>query len=271
MPGKFIHTVCDMLLIQNGASGDIRPQGNSGSGNVLQVQETVGDMGYGSLVENTGGQHVWMAVVFGLLFLALTVIRVRQPVKFEFLTTSFFQGKSVIQPFKEGLIITSATSLVMLVNFFVVSGILLYTVAEWWAVETTAGNLELFGWLMGIVAAAYLIKIIINSMLQFILGTDRGLTEYRYNLVFFCHITGLILLPLVLILTYIPADYKPFVLWACFGFWGAMVLLRFGKTIVLGVRESVPLLYLFLYLCTLEILPLVVLGKLLIGDFSGLD
>lgn len=213
-------------------------------------------------------------LIFGTLlvcFLIFAILKLRQPAKVRFLISSFYKGKSVMQPFREELILTSASAILLTLNFFIMMGLLGYSAVGYFGLSTPFQGAALLGVITLAVAVAYLLKLLVSWIVQFVIGTDRGITEYRYNVLFYCQNVGLILLPLMFILTYIDPEFKDELLYGAFAVVSLLFCYRIVKSIVIGVRESVPALYLFLYLCTLEFLPLVVVIKLLIGQNSGLD
>jgi len=226
-------------------------------------------------VQPVSGQFAISLTLLGCM-LMLAIVKFRQPVKFQFLTTSFYKGSSIIQPFQDGLIISSASAILMTVNSFVMLGLLGYYSVVEFSVPLIAkshwmGGAEMAGLIILLVAASYLIKLMFVAVSKLIIGADRGITEYRYNILFYVQHMGLVLLPIVLTLTFVDQSSKEIVLYFTYGILLLLYLFRLLKTILIGVRETVPLLYLFLYLCTLEFLPLVVIIKLLIGEKSGLD
>ena len=190
--------------------------------------------------------------------------------------TSFYKGSSIIQPFQDGLIIGSASAIVMTINFFVMMGLLGYyslvhfnlTIANNYSWEN---GVVMVGLISLLIMIGYLVKLSTTWMTKVIVGGGLGVTEYRYNILFFVHHLGIVLLPIVLALVFVDQNYKEAVPYFAYGVVCLLYFYRIIKSAIVGVRASVPPLYLFVYLCTLEFLPLVVIIKLLIGQNLGLD
>jgi len=213
------------------------------------------------------GQIVISSVLLLCLFM-LAVVKFRQPVKFRFLLTTFYKGNSVIQPFQDGLIITSASAIIMTINFFLVLSIVAFYSMDRVSIVVAnmpSQHLIVFGILLLAITASYLVKLASTWATKVAIGEDRGITAYRYNILFFTHQVGILLLPVVFTLAFVDPNNKEYVLYFAYGLIGLLYIYRLVKSILIGINESVPLLYLFLYLCTLEFMPLVVIIKLLIG------
>jgi hypothetical protein len=214
------------------------------------------------------GQTVISSVLL-LCLLMLAVVKFRQPVKFRFLLTTFYKGNSVIQPFQDGLIISSASAIIMTINFFLVLSIVAFYSLDRLSVDIAVNmpnqNLITFGILFLVITFSYLIKLASTWATKIAIGEDRGITAFRYNILFFTHQVGILLLPIVFTLTFVQPNLKEYVLFFAYGLIGLLYIYRLVKSILIGINDSVPPLYLFLYLCTLEFLPLVVIIKLLIG------
>jgi len=213
------------------------------------------------------GQIVISSVLLLCLFM-LAVVKFRQPVKFRFLLTTFYKGNSVIQPFQDGLIITSASAIIMTINFFLVLSIVAFYSMDRVSIVVAnmpSQHLVVFGILLLAITASYLVKLASTWATKVAIGEDRGITAYRYNILFFTHQLGILLLPVVFTLAFVDPNNKEYVLYFAYGLIGLLYIYRLVKSILIGINESVPLLYLFLYLCTLEFMPLVVIIKLLIG------
>ena len=205
-------------------------------------------------------------VLFILLISSLVMIiiaKIRQNVKFQFLILSFYKGKGVIQPFKDERLMMSAASILLLFNFLIMIGIFGHYSVKIFGVEEALDVGE-YGFLKVslFVSSCYVVKLIAIRMVQFLIGADKGSSEYLYTVVHFCQNLGLVLFPFIVTATYFESEYKLAVINAAIVAIILLYLFRLFKTIAISVRESVPILYLFLYLCAFEFLPLTVAVKL---------
>ncbi|MDA8714943.1 DUF4271 domain-containing protein [Flavobacteriales bacterium] len=217
--------------------------------------------------EFSGNLTVFTCLLFCVLL--LVVIKVRQTAKFRFIIASFYRGKSVIQPFKDGQIFASASALFLLGNFIVMSAILLHyaiNILDYPGVNFCKGlyAYEIVLFIIGF----YGLKLLCTRLIQFIIGMNEGLMEYQHNILLFCQNVGLVLLPLVVLITYIDINYKTDLIYVAISLFILLYFYRILKTVGISIRQSVPWLYLFLYLCAFEISPIIIAIKLLTGADS---
>jgi hypothetical protein len=84
--------------------------------------------------------------------------------------------------------------------------------------------------------------------------------EYRINTLIFNIITGILLLPLLILITYLKTNIF---LYSAFIIIGLLILFRFFRNIQIAINQrKISVLYIFLYFCSLEILPAIVIIKL---------
>jgi hypothetical protein len=111
------------------------------------------------------------------------------------------------------------------------------------------------------------VKYITTHTLSFIIGEfDLG-KEYFFNIFIFNQMAGVVLFPIVLCILFSKLTPELF-LYPGIVICAAFFLLRLFRGFVISTLEqNVGVLYIFLYLCGLEILPLLVLIKFLLNNF----
>jgi hypothetical protein len=113
-------------------------------------------------------------------------------------------------------------------------------------------------------ASAYFVKIIVASFLGYVFEMDDLVKSHFYNVFLTNNMLGLVLLPVVALVAYATAI--PLWFLVKFGVYSIILsyVFRTVRSIYMNVGYKGGAVYhLFLYFCTLEILPLVVLFKLL--------
>jgi hypothetical protein len=106
-----------------------------------------------------------------------------------------------------------------------------------------------------------LIKTILIQVTGIIFKTTEHAHSYRLNALIFNHTIGLFLFPILLFSQYWQAN--PFI-WIALGLISILLIYRFLRSISIGLSNTkFPVFYLILYLCTLEILPLLWLIKVI--------
>ena len=114
---------------------------------------------------------------------------------------------------------------------------------------------------LGIYVAFSLVKILVIWLISVTFKNKETAKEYIQNILIYNLVTGILLLPLLLLIIY---TYHEMFLYLAGGLVLIMIFLRFIRGIAIGLSDSkFSLIHLFLYLCTLEILPLLVAAKFL--------
>jgi hypothetical protein len=109
---------------------------------------------------------------------------------------------------------------------------------------------------------AYLIfKTLLIQATGIIFKTIEQAHSYRLNTLIFNHTIGLILFPILLLVQY--WQVSPFI-WTAIVIYSILLIYRFLRSIFIGLSNTkFPVFYLILYLCTLEILPFLLLVKVI--------
>lgn len=116
---------------------------------------------------------------------------------------------------------------------------------------------------IGFFSAVVLFKRSLPALLTLFLRNKKALTDYFFQYSFSIKAEGMVLLPVCLLLYYstLPAGY---LLVAGIAVPALIFLLRMARTIALaGSEYGVSVFHIVLYLCTVEIIPLAVLIKVL--------
>lgn len=114
-----------------------------------------------------------------------------------------------------------------------------------------AGSTGILAW---IIIRAFMFKLV-----QFVVGYDYGQTENRYRMIVFNQVCGYAIIPLVAIAYFVHQPADAWFIWACLALLLFNYLYRLVQSFIGAVNYSSNVLYLFLYLCTLEIIPLMML------------
>ncbi|MBI2966524.1 MAG: DUF4271 domain-containing protein [Bacteroidetes bacterium] len=114
----------------------------------------------------------------------------------------------------------------------------------------------------GFIAALYLLKAIVHKVCGFIFMKDVLASRYILSWLMVSIFAGIILYPVNLCFIYFIPGYRETIVYTGLIILGVMWLYQMVSSLILSSDEKgVPVFYIFLYLCALEILPLVLLGK----------
>ena len=113
------------------------------------------------------------------------------------------------------------------------------------------------------ICAIYGFKILIVRIVGYVFQNPKEVSEYSMMIFLFCNILGLFLLPIVVCIAFVK-DVSPLIfIYSGFIIFVLLLFVRMLRGVIIGINSTrVSKFYLFLYLCTLEILPFVIMVKL---------
>ena len=210
--------------------------------------------------EQVGG--AWVHAIMFVSFTMLVVLRVFDFRRLVLLFQGFVRASSVSQMYREESALTSRVSVFLLLNFLLMAA--LFTWQTLGILYSGYPEPSVVFWFAVAILVAYVVKIVGVRVLGFIFEMREAAQEYVYNIVLFNKTIGLILFPVTLCLAY-ARQLPPFWLVVVgLSFWGLVLLYRFVRLSWIGLSvRGVSFLYIILYLCTLEILPFIVIIKVL--------
>lgn len=213
----------------------------------------------------------WALGIFLLGFVAIIWIRIVFPRHFLSLFSVVLKPRLLRQTMREDVPITHASSLALLLLFALTGGMLLYQMQtygfEGFRLFSNDGVI-LFLKLSGVVALVYLVKVIVVSILRFLLRDNGVIGEYLFSILTINKLLGIMLLPITIAIAYMHPGTIPVLIWIGLGTLVLFWLYRIIRGILTGIGARVSVFYLFLYLCTLEILPLIVVFGIFKGEIS---
>lgn len=148
------------------------------------------------------------------------------------------------------------------VLFYLIFSIFVFQIVVLASTDNSLYNITVFGKTFAIVVVYFLVKKLAYQALGSIFIDSSDTREFLFNMDNFNRGAGIILLPIVALIAYFP--YENPVIAVFSGVFTTLVfyimLLKRGVSILL--KKQFPIFYLFLYLCTLEFLPLLLIYKI---------
>ncbi len=205
----------------------------------------------------------WMALIFLGVMAMLAYTRYQYPSRFSRLWNSVWNVRVLRQTMREEPN-TPRANLFFNAVFFLIGSLIIFMMLKWFKISP----LGLSGfWLFSLVCTClvliYVIKAVGVRMVQLMADGDFGLAEYEYNVFLVNRLSGLLLLPIVVFSAYAPLSQLKYYLLILGITWGLMIVYRLLRGVYNALSGGIPLFYIFFYICTLEILPLVVCIKAL--------
>jgi len=123
----------------------------------------------------------------------------------------------------------------------------------------------LFLFNLGLLSVLFFGRIVLHNIAGFLFGKTRIVREYLYNMFVFNKLSGLVILPLMFLMVYTRGTIQNIVFWIIIFALSGILVMRLIRGLVFSYRKDVLNFYMFLYLCALEIIPLVLLYRWLEG------
>lgn len=166
--------------------------------------------------------------------------------------------------FRDKSSLTQRAFLIMDFVFYVNAGLFIYLSAKHFNLTLVQPEgIKAFLLFAVFVFAVYLLRYITSKIVGYVSTTQKIFAEYFHNISIHARVTGLVLLPFLIAIPY--ADYRitPVAIFAGAGIIIFGYILRIIRGIKIFTLKKISLLYLFLYLCTLEFIPVLVFFKYL--------
>jgi hypothetical protein len=226
---------------------------------MILIQKTIEPLPF------VAGQPDWIFWVFLSMAILFAWIQVFSGTHVLRILFAMFSLNQLNQLIKEGFQFKNRVTPGWLYIYVASIGMLLYQGIQFFIPQNNLlfQGFGLFVILAALVVAFWLIKVILIMILGFIFRTMPTTKLFLLNIFDSVALLGGILFPLLIVTVYLKSEMLWFV---CLGFVFLASLFRLIKGLRIGLSlRKFPSFFLFVYLCTLEILPVLVLGKLVFG------
>ena len=171
-----------------------------------------------------------------------------------------------IRMFKDNSLLQNQLDYILYIYYFLTMAFLLYYIelrVDMRPYELQGALLYFFNF--AVLAGLFLSRILLINIAGFLFNRGRILREYLYNIFIFNKLTGLVVLPLMFLLVYTKGLLQELFFWITLFVISCIVIMRLIRGFVFSYRKDVLIFYMFLYLCALELSPLVLLYRWLQG------
>lgn len=206
----------------------------------------------------------WFIIVLIMVIIYFTWIRVfnYKVIKQHF--AAFTSNLLTNQIVRDENILVQRTSVLLSLVFYFIVALFFYQVSIYfkWNYKIFNEGFVRYVIFVLLIASAYSLKMVLLKMLGILFRIDKAVSTYIFNIFLINNIIGMVFIPLVILIAFVAGITK-------FLLWTGVVMLLFALIYRLfrgiAIWMSMPkfsLYYLILYLCALEIAPLLVLFKL---------
>ncbi len=150
------------------------------------------------------------------------------------------------------------------VLFYLVFAIFAFQVLNYFGIDLPYQNFFLYLVCLTFIVFFFMVKNTIYRFMGALIRKKSETGEYLFNANNFKRVAGLILLPLVAVIAFYPYGKENIPVTAGMIIVLFLYLLLVFRGFIILIRKQFSIFYLFLYFCTLEFLPLVLLYKILV-------
>lgn len=213
-------------------------------------------------------QPFWLLVILLLIVGLMMAVRIFYRKSFLELISAFFSFRYSVQLIRDENILLQRATIVLTIIFTLTLALFLYQadVVSQWKLPFTPSGFNAYIFFALIISAIYAFKFMVLKIAGFIFDIAQEMETYVFTVFLINNMFGLLLLPVVVINFLYPS--MPGIEAVSFSILGLACIFLLYRLVrgVLISRESPyhSSLYLFFYLCALEIAPLLVLVKVLV-------
>jgi hypothetical protein len=181
-----------------------------------------------------------------------------------------YVGRYANQFAREGVSIGNRLVIFLSALFVLTLSLFVCQTAHYYGFLESQSPLSLFFITAIIILSIYSVKLVVIKFAGFLFETQKEIREYTVSIFLFCNTVGLFMLPIVICLAFFKQVNPLIFIYSGFSLISILFLTRLVRGLIIGLDSArVSKFYLFLYLCTLEIVPLVILSKLFIGKIAA--
>lgn len=206
----------------------------------------------------------WIVGIIIALFLVLAIIRLSYPAQTQVMFQGFYNNRVLAQVSKEDSLFNSWPFIFLYLLFGFTIGMFLFLVSKFTRLGGVTEGINLYVAFSVSVLILFTIKIITVRFLGFLFDISRLVREYVSILYLSYFNAALLFLPVVLIMALSPRTLaKYYIIFAFVMLVGIFILQFLRASGSIFKTYSLSKFYLILYLCALEIGPILILIKVL--------
>ncbi|QBQ39876.1 DUF4271 domain-containing protein [Sphingobacterium psychroaquaticum] len=205
----------------------------------------------------------WILVTAFLLFLAIGIVRLVFTTDFMLIVDAYYNERVLQQMSKEDNVLTSWPYIFLYLIFSLALGLFILLLESTFT-NTGILNFENYLRVSLVVGVLFVVKILLVRFVSLVFEVDKLAREYVTVLYLVYFNSMLFLMPFLLVLVFVPVAYFKIALILFAVIASILFVYRFLRTFFRlfgNLRFSV--FYLILYLCALEVAPILILVKLL--------
>jgi hypothetical protein len=126
-------------------------------------------------------------------------------------------------------------------------------------------NPGIFAVFLGLLGSLMLLRVLTMMMIGYVFDRSELFRSFLFHFYIYSKVTGILLIPFIISIPYTREPLTEFLIYGSLLVVGVVSLLRILRVLVFISKNVLLYFYLILYLCTVEILPIAVIIKLMIS------
>lgn len=200
-------------------------------------------------IKDTFNFVFWILMSINLIIIA--AVRTIHPAYIRVLFDTALHNRQLINNLREELNFSRMTSILLNLTYFNALAIII-----WIAIKESNEYLMIL--LTFVLIGAAIFKLIFIRLIGVFANTKIGLQEHLLNHFIFFQVGGIILTPILIFTHYLPAHYVNLTLIIAASIIALLFVVREMQSFIRAVQYKISIIYIILYLCTLELMPLLV-------------
>jgi len=209
----------------------------------------------------------WMTGIFVIVFILFAVVRVFYRNYWGQLLRSAFNNSESKRMFQEKSMIFTHAAFRLDIIFYLVTGFFLYQVTDFFSIRFYSVEFINYSFITGGLIFFIIIKKTLYFFMGYITRSSFETSEYVFNMNNYNRVLGLFLFPICLSIIFISRLQKEYLFIIGILIFLFLYFLLLFRGIKILLRKQFSIFYLILYLCSLEILPILYLYKLAMNFF----
>ena len=198
------------------------------------------------------GFYAWIKIYYGSILMQ----SIQASVSFQ-VATRIFKDNSILQKQLDNI---------LYIFYFLSAGFLLYMTEIRFGLEPYGiSGIILYLFNLALLVMVFMGRVVVVSAAGLFFNRTRIYREYLYNIFIFNKLIGLSASPLLLFVIYTRGVLMEVFQWITIAAISAILIMRLIRGVVFSLKKNVSIFYIILYLCALEIAPLILLYRWLEG------
>ncbi|MBD3637968.1 MAG: DUF4271 domain-containing protein [Crocinitomicaceae bacterium] len=219
-------------------------------------------VGVGVPIESNHEIYFWVLMGLNLIFIAIAKTLNQDYISVLFNTAII--NRQLLQKTQDELKLGSASSVLLTLTYFSnLSIILAYTASG------TYGKTALI--IAGVLIGSVLIKWLAMWFVAFVSEFRGGISEHGMNHLIYYQVGGILLTPILFLSHFFSENIYSKIILGCLIISGLLILLREIQSLGRAIKSRISPLYIILYLCTLELMPFVLVIYAFVNNYAGLN